>query len=210
MQALRRVSALLILLLMVGTLLCRFILPPIEDAREREKYGMPDARVTDTARTPYLCASEDGVATFFADVGGHLETLVVPEIVNGVAVKTLSLGRTSGKPQNVKTLILPRTCEPVSGYHLTIESWAALQTVVIPEGVTDTSTLRLKENKSLTAVYMPRSMEKVYKNLLEKQGEGTVLHYAGSEEEWLSLGTAAKHIAETRTVVYHSVYQGEP
>ena len=42
MQALRRVSALLILLLMVGTLLCRFILPPIEDAREREKYGMPE------------------------------------------------------------------------------------------------------------------------------------------------------------------------
>ena len=210
MQALRRVSVLLVFLLMVGTLLSHFVLPSIEDERARKKYGLPDARVTDTARTPYLCVNEVGQAAFAPDVCGDLETLVVPEIINGIVVRNFSLSRIAGQPERIRTLVLPRTYDPtVGGQHLMIDSWDSLKTIVVPEGVQDVSMVRLTDNASLKDVYLPRSIERVYKDLLDKQGEGTVLHYAGSEEEWLALGSSAKYIAEHETVVYHSSYQGE-
>lgn len=202
-QILRRVAAILFFALILATVLSFFIAPQIRDARIRAALGIPDARVTDTARSPYLYINESGEATLYPDGCGDMTELVLPEAINGITVKTFFVHGLE-KPSRIKTLVLPRTFEAGSR-NFTAEGWQSLETVIVPDGVKDISYMRFKDNPCLAAVYIPRSVTSVYSIMLKDQPELTVIHYAGTEEEWRALGWAAAHIADTRQIVYGSV-----
>lgn len=198
------VSAGCMLLLMLGTILSYFIAPYIVDAKTRRELGLPeDAIVTDTARSPWIYVNERGEATVYGEKLVGVQTLYVPSAVNGIAVKRLVKHSTS---KSVETVILPPTLVPPNTVNC-FRNWEGLKTIVFAEGTQSIADTVVHTMPSLQAVYLPKSLTVVSSRLAGQ--EGVTLYYAGTEEEWLSLGNSAKSLSDKGIVVFDTPFVDE-
>ena len=202
-RRLRVVALFAMLLLLVGTFLSFFIAPRFVDARTRETLGLPeDAFVTDTARSPWVYINETGAITLYGDKMLSMTTLRVPRAVNGIEVLTLSTV-TSGNPY-IETVIIPSGVAPKAFAKWHLRSFTSLKTVVFEEGTEDLTGCSLVSSEALERVYLPKSIKTVI-GFLKKDAPVTV-YYAGTEEEWMALGDAAKKLADRYTVVFDTPF----
>lgn len=196
---LKHIAVLVMLLVLVGTLLSFFIAPVVSDKRTRERLGLPeDAFVTDTGRDPWVYVDEEGNAFFYAEKMVGMDTLYIPSAVNGIYVKNAFLAYSH--PKNIKAVVLPSTLDHAKS--LAALRWKNIETFVFLEGTEDLSGCYIINTPSLTEVYLPRSIQRIEKSLL--QVDGVTLYYAGTEEEWLALGDGAKRLMAEHTVVFET------
>ncbi len=198
----RSLFTILFLLLLVGTVVLMLVIPPMEDARKREELGDPLAFVTSTARTPWAYVDAEGALRMYPEDCVGLTVLRIPEAVNGVTVTGVSAAF-SHALTDVERIILPSTA-PVPVIDRSLSSWSALRQLVFREGCADLSRASVKAVTQLEEIYLPKSIEKIGWHFL-REGDGTpTVYYAGTEEEWLSLGADAKRVAGRYTMVYET------
>lgn len=200
----RKVAALAVLALLVGTLLSYFIITPVRDARTRAMLGDPDAYVTDTARSPWIYADENGTVTLYPEHMGGMTELVIPDAVNGVKVTGLASSVGALSEKTVKTVVFPRFLT-VNGEHmLYFRWWESVETLVFPEGVTDLSKLDILELPSLKSIYLPSTFTGIYEYSIRYCGDNVTVYYAGTEAEWRALGQSAENLSKKCTVVFET------
>ena len=194
-------------LLLVGTVVYMLVSPEKEDARIREELGDPLAFVTDTARTPWASAEEDGTLHIYHEDCYGQAVLRLPESVNGITVTDVG-NAFSTKLAAVERVILPATVTSPD-FDNTLSGWTALRELLFREGCVDFQNLAVKASESLEAVYIPKSLERIGWTFL-REGEGNpTLYYAGTEEEWLALGANATRLSNRYTVVFEAVPPAE-
>ena len=199
---LRTAFSAVFLLLLVGTVVYMLTAPEREDERLREELGDPLAFVTDTARTPWVYANEDGTLRVYHEDCYHLTVLRLPEMVNGLPVSHLGNACSVALP-NVERLIFPSGVTQPK-FDGGLKKWTALAEVVFREGCVDLTGVALYAREGLEAVYLPRSLTTIGWHFM-REGDGTpTLYYAGTEEEWVALGGHAKRLAERYTVVFEA------
>lgn len=200
----RKVTALAVLALLLCTLLSYFIITPVKDARTRAMLGDPDAYVTDTARSPWIYADENGLVTLYPEHMMGMTELILPDAVNGVKVTGLDYSVGVLTVKDVKTVVFPKNLT-VSGEHMVyFRWWESVETLVFPEGVTDLSKLDILEMPALKAIYFPSTLTALYDYTIRACGENVTVYYAGTEEEWLALGKCAKNISKKCPVVFNT------
>ncbi|MBE6656447.1 MAG: hypothetical protein E7609_06250 [Ruminococcaceae bacterium] len=195
---LKRITTLLVLLLMLGTLLSFFIAPRVADANTREDLGLSeDAFVTDTARSPWVYVNEEGEATLYGDRMIGKKTLRIPDAVNGVLLKRVLHVHT--KPKSVETVVFSSSVSVSKslGY---FREWTGLKTLAFEEGTTDLSGVSVHSMPALKEIYLPADITKISASFLKQ--EGVTVFFAGSEEEWLAIGKNAKTLLTKHTVVF--------
>lgn len=200
----RRIAALAVLALLFATLFSYFIITPIKDARTRAMLGDPDAYVTDTARSPWIYADENGLVTLYPEHMGGMTEVVIPDAVNGVKVTGIAHSFGSLALKDVKVIVFPRHLT-VNGEHmLYFLQWNSVETLVFPEGVTDLSRLDILDNSSLKTIYFPSTFTGIYENSVRRCGESVTVYYAGTEAEWRALGKSAENLSKKCTVVFET------
>ena len=156
---LRTAFSAVFLLLLVGTVVYMLTAPAREDERLREELGDPLAFVTDTARTPWVYANEDGTLCVYHEDCYHLRVLRLPEMVNGLPVSHLGNACAVALP-NAERLILPSSVtQPTTGSGL--KKWSSLAEIVFREGCLDLSGVPLYVGEGLEAVYLPKSLSAI-------------------------------------------------
>lgn len=194
---LQKICACAALVLILATLLSFFVAPPIKDAITRRTLGLPaDAFVTDTARDPWIYVNDEGEIFFHFDMAPTRTEFVLPDAVNGVRLKRF----VGGSKANVKRITMPKYLT-VNEEMVYMQPWSYLETIVFPEGVEDISSLSIYDMPVLTAVYLPRSLKKIYKSIF-RGCDSVVLYYAGTEEEWLAKGDDARELYGKRQMVF--------
>ena len=199
---LRTAFSAVFLLLLVGTVVYMLTAPEREDERLREELGDPLAFVTDTARTPWVYANEDGTLRVYHEDCYHLTVLRLPEMVNGKPVSHVG-NAFSTSLSNVERVIFPSgvTHPKVDN---SLKKWTALKEVVFREGCVDLSDVTIYVGEGLEAVYLPKSLTVIGWHFM-REGEGApTIYYAGTEEEWAALGYHATRLAERYTVVFEA------
>ena len=198
----RTVFIVIFFLLLVGTTVYMLTAPEKEDARIREELGDPLAFVTDTARSPWIHVGEDGVPHVYHEDCIGFTVLRLPEVVNGVSVSHIGNAFQLAMP-DVERLIFPSTVTHPR-IDVSFIKWTSLKEIVFREGVQDMTSTLLYATDALEAIYFPKSLSALGWSVL-REGEGNpTIYYAGTEEEWLALGSNAKRIAGKYTVVYET------
>ena len=205
-RRMQTVSACVILLLMLGTLLSYFILPAVEDARIRETCKDPDVTVTDTARSPWIYTNSQCVFRVYPDKHLLSDTLVVPEVTNGYPNKSFTYP--DYPIVRIKTLVLPRTVTFWAVQGGLCHDWLALETLVLSDGIEEVPAMTFGNVPALREIYLPASVTYLKGiTVPDEVAPGFTVHYAGTEEEWLALGAAAQRLSEIYTVRYESAYE---
>lgn len=199
----RRIAALSMLLLLLGTLLSFVIAPRIQDARTREMLGDPDAYVTDTKRSPWITVDETGMATLYTENMVGMTELVIPDAVNGVKVTGIDKEVAHLQVDKIKTIVFPAGIA-VREHNVCFQKWQGLEIIVFSEGITDLSKLVVSRHPSLRAVYIPRSCTALCPNPIRDCGDHVTVYYAGNEEEWVALGDAAARLSKTHVVIFNT------
>ena len=204
-RRIQTVSALVLLLFLLGTFISFFIKPYIEDAKIRRALGDEDAYVTDTVRDPWIYVNETGEMRLFPEYMVGIDTLVIPDAVNGVIVTGIDFSRPLPIASDVKTVVFPKRFS-VSGEDETkifwFSGWESREVVAFEEGATDLSGVALYQMTALKALYLPKSMTGMYPWNLRECAEDVTVYYAGTEQEWQALGRFAEVVSERATVVF--------
>ena len=66
-------------------------------------------------------------------------------------------------------------------------------------------TLRRMTSQMGIEVYLPRRMTELDSDAFRGSHADTVIHYAGTEQEWLAYGTEAEELAASYTICYESL-----
>ena len=201
----RKIAVVTVSLLLIGTFLSYFITPAVSDARTRRKLGLSeDDIVTDTARSPWIYANEDGGITLFTDHMVGMDAVIIPDAVNGVLVTGFdhfSLSPT----RNIRLLVFPKNFSVCETPRIWFGKWSALEVIAFEEGVTDLSGMALYDLPALKALYLPKSMTGMYPwGINSGCSEELVIYYAGTEEEWEALGTFSKTMSGKFRVVFET------
>ena len=206
-QRIQTVSALVLLLLLFGTFVSFFIKPYIEDAQTRRMLDDEDAYVTDSVRDPWIYVNENGEMRLFPEYMVGIDTLVIPDAVNGVAVTGIDFSRPLPTASDVRTVVFPKRFS-VNGDDETkifwFSGWESLEVVAFEEGATDLSGVALYQMTALKAVYLPKSMTGMYPWNLIECAENVTVYYAGTEQEWQALGRFAEVVSGRATVVFET------
>lgn len=200
----RKVAAVAVLALLVGTLLSYFIITPVRDARTRAMLGDPDAYVTDTARSPWIYADENGTVTLYPEHMGGMTELVIPDAVNGVKVTGFSHSLSGRYLSKVKVFAFPSDFSANGEEMLSVHDCATVETLVFPEGVTDLSMLDIADAPSLKEIYFPTTLASICTYCVRRCGENVTVYYAGTEAEWRALGQSAENLSKKCTVVFET------
>lgn len=196
---LRTASGVIMSSLFFLSIVAFFVMPVIRDHEAREMLGDPNAIVTDTARDPWICVDEGGVAAVYADRCLGFEELVIPSSVNGVAVVGFDF-RYTAKPVWVKKVTFPPTLRSIETY--LFASWDGIEEIVFEEGIEDLSNFSIGQRERLERLVLPRSVKKINQGIFSYKDHSVKVCYAGTEEEWLAIGDSAAYIAKRYTMVY--------
>lgn len=201
----QRISAICAILLFFATLLSFFIIPHISDARTRRALGDEKAYVTGSARSPWISVDTAGRITLYPENLIGVTELVIPDAVDGVRVTGIATGVSNLCLDNLKTIVFPASFSAVTGNMLYFHACENLETFIFSEGITDLSHLDIYEMPSLRSVYLPASLEVgLYTYAVRNCGENVTVYYAGSEEDWASLGSWAERLAKRCVIVYNT------
>lgn len=206
-QRLQTLSALLILVLLLGSLFSFFIKPIVEDAQMRKMLGDEDAYVTDSLRDPWIYVTEDGMLRLYPEYMVGMETVILPDAVNGVALTGMDLGHPISPLAKVRTLVFPKrfSMHAEDEYQvLWMGKWENLEVLAFAEGATDLTGIAVYEMPALKAVYLPKSMTGMHPWTFLDCGKDLTVYYAGTEEEFLTLGTFAQAVKRKCPVVFNT------
>ena len=206
---LKRVAVFAVAVLFVGTFLSFFIKPHVSDARTRRMLGLDgDAYVTDTARSPWVYVNEEGGVTLHTEYMVGMDTVVIPDAVNGVLVTGKADGEAFLPASRVRTVVFPKSFSVSSPDGKTgifwFGKWDSLETIVFKEGAGDLTGVAIYEMPSLKSVYLPKSATGLYAWSFNDCPADLTVYYAGTEEEWQALGSFAKNVSKKYTVVFHT------
>ena len=206
---LKHIAVVVILLLMLGTFLSFFITPAVSDARTRKELGLPDdAIVTDTARSPWVYVDEEGGVTLNTEYMIGMDTVVIPDAVNGVLVTGKAEGAAISPASQVRTIVFPKRFSVSSPDGKTgifwFGNWDRLETVVFEEGAYDLTGVAIYAMPALKEVYLPKSATGLYAWSFNDCPADVTVYYAGTEEEWAALGNFAKNVSKKHTVVFET------
>ena len=200
----RKVAAIAVLALLIATLLSYFIITPIKDAKTRAMLGDPDAFVTDTARSPWIYADENGLITLYPEHMLGITELVIPDAVNGVKVTGMKYSVGTASAKGIKTIVFPPGLTVNDEHMMYFRRWEELETLVFSEGITDLTKLDILELPALKAIYFPSTFAGVYDYCVRYCGEDLTIYYAGTEEEWLAIGNCTKILSGKCPVVFNT------
>ena len=196
-----REGVLFMLLLMLGTLISFVVEPIVSDARTRRALGDPDAYVTDTRRSPWISIDLEGMIWIRSERIGAKEILVIPDAVDGIKVT----GATAlHGARGVKTLVLPAGFHAEDKGTYSLHEWEDLETLVVSEGVTNLYRLDPVACPSLNTLYLPSTLKVLNKNVPGDLDETDVVYYAGTEENWATLGKWAEDLSQKCNVVFNT------
>ena len=126
---------------------------------------------------------------------------VIPDAVDGVRVTGNNALRGW---RGVETLVFPSSFDRVgTGVH-TLREWEDLKTLVLSEGISDFSMLDPVSCPALRTMYLPTTIKEMHPYIAMDFPEGAEIYYAGSEEDWASLGSWAERLAKQCVIVYNT------
>ncbi len=176
-----------------------FVMPIIKDREARAMLDDPDAFVTDTARDPWIYVDENGVAMLNSDRCLGMEEIVIPDAVNGVTVTSFDMHYYHA-PDWVKKVTFPSTLRTIAAFPF--HQWDGIEEIVFQEGVEDLSLLVIGQKEHLRKLVLPRSVKAINAGIFSYKEHPVEICYAGTEEEWLALGSAAEKLSAKHTVIY--------
>lgn len=193
----RRAAVAVLLFLLAASLLIYLMLPVFERKKAKEIFGRDDVIVGDSFHQPWFYVTEEGVLRI-TDWLGKQEKLVLPEYFNGVGVQRLRyVGERVAK--YVKEVRIP------TGISFELREFRNLERLILEEGHEGISLFKLKDCPNIKEIYLPNTLRQIASSILNnaEQYPDLTIYYAGTEEEWLALGSVAKRA----TQVYHVVYE---
>ena len=197
----RAIAVSVAMALFFATLIAFFVLPFFSDRRMRKELGNPDAYVTDTARSPWLYVDENGNARIKAEKCFGMEEIVIPDVINGVIVTRYDSEFTP-IPWWIKRITFPSTLRSIEDFPF--HKWTDIEEIVFQEGIEDLSTFYLGARQNLKKLVLPATVKSLRADVLKGANAELVVHFGGTEEEWLAIGKAAVRISEEFTVVFES------
>ena len=198
-RGIRVIAAAAVLLLMVGTLIS-FFLPP--DLPEEYEDALPEGySASDSAKDPWLSVEKDGTVRVHPERCVHLSELEIPEVVNGIKVTAFYCTTEESAPW-IKRIVFPSTITAIGAFPL--HKWNGLEEIVFKEGLEDLSETFLMTKPNLKKLVLPSSLKTLNPEFLKKGADALVIHFGGTEEEWLALGKGATALSEKYTVIFES------
>lgn len=197
----QRISAICAILLFFATLLSFFIIPHISDARTRRALGDEKAYVTGSARSPWISVDTAGRITLYPENLIGVTELVIPDAVDGVRVTGSNAMRGW---RGVETIVFPSSFDRAGTEVHALREWEDLKTLVLSEGISDFSMLDPVYCPALCTMYLPTTIKEMYPYIAVDFPEGAEIYYAGSEEDWASLGSWAERLAKRCVIVYNT------
>lgn len=196
----RAIAGAAALLLIFGTVLSFFQPSAVPDEIME---GLPEGSlVSDSARTPWLSATKDGRVRVHSEQCVYLRELVIPEVVNGIVVTGFQGIPEGRKPSWIKKITLPQTMRSMGEFPF--HEWSGLEEIVFKEGIEDLSKMHIGTKENLKKLVLPSTVKSLRGGFLGETPSDLVIHFGGTEEEWLALGKEAKTLAEKYTVIYES------
>lgn len=193
--------AVLMALVIVGTIAGFFWEPYFSDRATRAMLKDEDAYVTDTARSPWLYVDENGVATLNSDACFGMTEIVIPDAINGIRVTSFDMYFAS-PPHWVKKITFPKGMRAVGDF--AFHQWSEIEEIVFKEGIEDLSNFYIGAKQKLKKLVLPRSVTALKVGFLDGANPALVVHFGGTEEEWLAMGRAAEKVLLQHTVVFLS------
>lgn len=202
-RLLKHIAVIIVVTLMLGTLVSFFVRPALSDAKTRKALGLPeDAYVTDTERDPWVYANEEGEISLFADHMIGMDTVIIPDAVNGVLVTGIDFSARLLPASKVRTLVFPKSFSVSDEHRFWLGKWESLEVIAFEEGATDLAGVAIYDMPALKEVYLPKSVTGLYTWGLQNCAEDVIVYYAGTEEEWWALGKFAKATSEKYLIVF--------
>lgn len=195
----RRAAVTVLLFLLAASLLFYLLLPVFERKKAQEIFGRDDVIVGDSFHQPWFYVTEEG-NLYLTDWLGGRKKIVFPEYFNGVVVKKVVYDN-DHVAVRAEEAYFP---QGVRFGHCALQGSRSLRRIVFAEGQTDLSDIVLVGCDALEEIYLPKSLKILGRDILYQPENKTrlTLYYAGTEEEWLALGSAAEQAARTYPMVY--------
>ncbi len=186
----------------IGWLAWAAVSPTVIQKRARQLLGRENVVATDSLHTPWLYVDPTGVVHIKRErLRG--DTLIIPDAMNNVAVKG-AVSTFGGAAYGIVEISFPSDIESVELWR---EHFPDLERIVFRDGVApdaDFTLRRLSAGESI-AVYLPRRLTALDSDAFRGSSKDMIIHYEGTEQEWLAYGAEAEEVAATYTVCYESV-----
>jgi hypothetical protein len=192
----QRIGALCMMLTLLVTVVSFFVVGPTAPSVDTDKNpDTPKPDVTDTVRSPWISVDKEGLVTLYPENMLGMTDLVIPDAVDGIRVTGFAKAPVEAHPRKIKSIIFPAGFSATQTFYF--REWESLETVVFSEGIEDLTGLWIIGMPSLREIYIPKTLTGAfYEYSLKNCGEHVTIYYAGTEEEWASLGALAERLTE--------------